>query len=263
MNSSAFEPIFPDHAIERCSATFAFNDALPDKLFTAAKNNHDHLIRTAGFETQDSVSVQIEVGQVPKSRSGIIPAMYNSLDRADAISIAPQSVTFQTARYIRWAQFESKLEALVYPILDTFLSSVNGSLIRLNYLDCFIWEGTWDNFDSTKLLGPDSDFACRAIKRGSREWHSHSGWTVDDNKTRRIYNVNINAVSRQEKDGIKPAIVIFTLAQDQNADGLQTALFDTIAEATVLLDSQHQGLKDLLGKVISPTMAQRIRLHSS
>lgn len=262
MNSSTFEPIFPNHAIERCSATFAFRDALPDKLFTALTNNHDHLIRTAGFEAQNSVSVQIEVGHDSKSHSGILPAIYNSFDRADAIIIAPQSVSLQTVRYIRWAQFESKLEELVYPILDTFLSSVNGSLIIMNYLDCFIWEGTWDNFDSTKLLGQDSDFACRATKRGSREWHSHSGWTVDSNNIRRIYNVNINAVSRQEKDVIKPAIAIFTLARDQNVDG-QTALFDTIAEATALLDSQHRGLKDLLGKVISPTMAQQIRLHSS
>jgi hypothetical protein len=71
--------------------------------------------------------------------------------------------------------------------------------------------------------------------------------TTDGTKTRRIYNVNINAVSRQEKDRIKPAIVIFTLAQDQNVDDLQHGLFDTIAEANVLLDSQHQGLKDILG----------------
>jgi hypothetical protein len=49
MSSSIFKPIFPNHAIERCSATFAFRDALPDKLFTELKNIHDPLIRKSGF----------------------------------------------------------------------------------------------------------------------------------------------------------------------------------------------------------------------
>jgi hypothetical protein len=133
----------------------------------------------------------------------------------------------------------------------------------MEYMDCFIWAGTWDNFDSTNLLGSDSDFACRAAQRGSREWHSYSGWTANDNKVRRIYNVNINAVSRQQTDVIKPAITILTLAQDQNVNDLKPGLFDTLAEAKMQLDSQHQDLKNLLGRVISPTMAQQIGLHSS
>jgi hypothetical protein len=265
MSLSTFEPIFPNHAIERCSATFAFRDALPDKVFTALKNSHDTLIRKAGFETQESIGVQIDVatGHVVKRHGGLFPAMYNSLDKADAIFIAPNSVTWQTVRYIMWDQFESKLETLIYHILDTFLSSVSGSLIRMEYVDCFIWSGTWDNFDSTNLLGQDSDFTCRAAQRAGREWHTHSGWIADDDKVRRVYNVNVNAVSRRETGEIKPAITIFTLAQDQNVEGQQTGLFDTSAEAKGRLQSQHQDLKNLLGRVISPAMAQRIHLHSS
>jgi uncharacterized protein (TIGR04255 family) len=264
MTEPAFQPLFPNHAIERCAVTFAFQSPLPNKLFAALKDDHGATIQKAGFRPQTAQGVNIDAatGKVTAGIAAFLPVVYTSADSASALIVAPNSVMFQTTRYIRWRQFEAGLELLAFPLVERFLGAVNGASLRLEYTDCFLWPGSWDDFDSTLLLGQSSEFVCREAQKSCADWHSNCGWLEDNGDFRHIKNVNIAAVARPGRDGaIRPAVVIYTLDQEQKAPGAQGDLFDNKATVLSKLSKLHSDLKALLAKVITSDMSDIIGLN--
>ena len=264
MTDLKFRPIFPKHAIERCAVTYGFRSVLPEKLFTALKGRHAAAVESAGFTQQPGTGLNIDLvtGRV-SSAAGSMPMIFNSVDGASAFVIAPNALTFQTTRYVRWSQFQAGLEQVVVPVLNEFLTAVGGATIRLEYSDCFIWDGSWDNFDSGKLLSSESDLVIGASRKFKGEWHSNSGWFEDMGMDRRrLLNVNVAAVQRQRQDGsMHPALTILTLGMDQTNQGVAGDLFDSSEHANHFLEKLHGDLKVLLSRVISTHMANTIGLN--
>ena len=261
-----FDPIFPAHAIERCSATVVFDQAVPQKIFSSFRETHRARLLGAGLvDGPQTVGMKFDLltgNVVPIGGDG--PISYVTPDRGTTVTIVPNQVNLTNIQYTRWAHFEAALTKLLIPLVTDYSQSVSISAVQLDYLDRFIWSGTWDNFDSTKLLIPAGDFVAARPARAAQQWHSHSGWfEVPAPGKRRLVNVNIDTASATLNAVLnRPSIGILTLIQDGVIVVPPHTSPDWIDEAGVIpiLRQQHLELKDLLRQIIIPEMAKQIGL---
>jgi uncharacterized protein (TIGR04255 family) len=267
MNSSLrFDPIFPAHAIERCSATIVFDQPLPQKIWSSVRTRHrDRLLGAGLLAGPPTVGMQIDISTgriVPIEGDG--PGSYVTSNRAETLTLASNQINLTTTLYTRWLNFEATLNKLFIPLVADYSAVVSISAIQLEYNDRFIWSGTWDNFSSDSLLHHQGGlFAARPAKAG--QWHCHSGWveTPEPGK-RRLINVNIDTGSTAvPNSGVPgPSIGIRTVIQD----GIillssQTASnWYNESDVVPILRQEHTDLKDLLRQIISSAMAEKIGL---
>jgi uncharacterized protein (TIGR04255 family) len=264
-----FDPLYEGHAIERCSATVALPQPLPPKLFSALRERHAPAFRSAGLEMLNTQAVGVHVDLVTgrvSSRAPIAgagPFTFVTPDKSAALAVNPNAVTWQTSRYIRWAQFEAQLEKVVFPILQSFLEAASASLVRLDYIDRFLWRGDWDNFSVSRLLQQENGFVTAAAHRAKREWHTHTGWLELNSDTRRVVNINVDVTTFAKPDGTAvPSVSVLSLLQDETLDPQsESGPFATTDGVTALLRKQHEDLKGLLRETISSEMAGRIGLN--
>lgn len=263
----AFHPLFPAHAIERCTAGFYFNQPLPSKLFKGVLASSAAAFRNFGLEPTGVPSIQIDGNGAVGAISGPSATNYLSADRSTGLLVTPQSVQFQTARYVRWAPFIGQFEDLAFPLIRRFAESVSLMQLQLDYLDTFLWDGTWDDFRSQDLLIADSGFISPVASRASRQWHTHSGWFEDVTEHfRRLVVANIDVVDRLrsgETPGVGPAITITTLMREDAFSPLGEPEPEEglpIDESLHRLQDLHSRLKMLLQSIIKPEMADRVGL---
>ncbi len=267
MTASHFDPIFPAHAIERCTATVAFSQGLPQKLLSATQDRHKQRLLAAGFsEGPKAVGLQFDVlsGRViPLAGGG--PMTFVSEDQGTTIIVAANQISVQTLLYTRWANFETFISKYVSAIFADFTDALSISATKLEYWDRFIWTGDWDDFDVSQLLAVNSDLISARAAHATRQWHSHAGWFENPAPARqRLVNANVDVVSVNSPNfvGEKPSVGIYTSLQDSDVrapSGSSPAPF-TLDEVPHALRQQHLDLKALLGAIISPGMAKRIGL---
>ena len=266
MPSGHFDPIFPAHAIERCSVTIVFDQDLPQKIMSSLRATHR--VRLSGAGLQDgppAVGLRFDVATgnvVPLGGDG--PTSYVTADRGTTITLAPNQVNLTTTLYTRWANFEGTLGKLLMPLVADYSNTVSISAIQLEYTDRFIWSGTWEDFDSSEVLAMPGDLVATR-PASARQWHCHSGWfDFPASGKRRLYNVNIDTAAAVAANSMvaKPSLGIRTLIQDGIFVVSTPAAPNWFAEGDVVpvLRQQHSDLKDLLRQIISPTMAQKIGL---
>ncbi|WP_238272746.1 hypothetical protein, partial [Methylobacterium cerastii] len=199
-----FEPIYPAHAIERCSATVGFGEPITEKLLqkirTKAGPLFSQLQMGAQVQSQLSFEIDPQSGVATPKQSGFGAIVYSNMDRSLNCIITPMALVWNNARYVRWQPFIGQMEQTIPPLLSIINDAVNITNIKLEYLDRFYWTGDWDNFDSKKLLRSDRGSWAETANRGRREWHSHAGWfeTISEN-SRRLMNINIDAVSATDR----------------------------------------------------------------
>src|ERR1700722_14490514 len=97
-----FEPLFPSHAIERCSAVVTFSEALPSKAFQKMLEQAQGRFRSAGLEwiigaaqRLGAVGFQVDMasGQTTPLASGSGPAVFATADRATQFNLASNSLS--------------------------------------------------------------------------------------------------------------------------------------------------------------------------
>ena len=266
-SSPRFDPIFPAHAIERCSATVVFDQALPQKILSNVQNIHRARLLGSGLvEGPQAMGLQFDFvtgNVVPLMGGG--PVSYVTADKGTTITLAPNQINLATLLYTRWGHFEAAIVKFLMPLVHDFSQSVSITAVQLDYLDRFVWTGTWDNFDSTTLLNPPGELVAAMPARARQQWHSHSGWfEISAPGKRRLFNVNVDVASATIANAIgsRPSVGILTLIQDGVVAIPPRAAPDWIAEGDVIpiWRQQHSDLKDLLKTIISLPMAQRIGL---
>ena len=102
-------------------------------------------------------------------------------------------------------------------------------------------------------------FVHSVVDRAQREWHLHSGWAEHGSGSKRIVNINLDALDYQRSDGPLPSVGLLTLLQDQ-IDPISGALFG-VSALSEWLNRQHDDLKGLLRETITDEMAGRIGLN--
>jgi uncharacterized protein (TIGR04255 family) len=269
MNDSPhFEPIFPSHAIERCAAMVIFEQQLPAKALQKVVDQAQSSFRNAGLETVSGANIGMQLdfvtGRATPLPPGAGPTIFTSRDRATNFIIAPNALTVQTGRYVRWQPFAGQFEELMLPFVQAYADIVSITSLQLEYLDRFIWTGDWGNLQLEHLLRPDSGFVVERAALSHGQWHSHSGWFDGEGAKRRLVNVNIDLVEFVPPRGpplAAPSVGITTLIREM--PGPVSDQPTQYIEATSVqgdLEQLHFDLKTLLGEIIMPSLAQRIGL---
>jgi uncharacterized protein (TIGR04255 family) len=263
--SAHFEPIFPSHAIERCTVSIAFVQDLPQKAFQKVVDRARTSFRNAGLESAGGPSVGFQV-DLSSGRAmpfeGPRPLIFMTTDQATQFIIASNSLIARTGRYVRWQPFSGQIEELLLPLLDGYVDVVSIANVQLEYVDRFIWTGDWSTFRWRDLLQEHGPFLSRRASQAQTQWHTHSGWFEDITGGRRLINVNIDVVDLVRPDGVVPSVGILTLMRDavpEQAPG-QTGRYWNGASIQAVLEQLHNELKRLLEQIITAPMAERIGL---
>jgi hypothetical protein len=258
-----FDPLFPAHAIERCAATVAFRENLPEKAFARLIAGINEAFARKGLKAAEppQLAFNIDFGSVkftgpPPSTQ---PRMFALPDGSANLFIAPNHVIWQNTRYVRWAPFVGQFLDLARSTIAGFLDSVSLASVRLEYWDRFNWTGTWDDFDVEQLIRREADAVARGWAKWPKQWHSHSGWFEKVEDFRRLINVNVDI---GEWAG-HPSVLIYTTIQDDpNVPGYGQTDPDSLDENFVFgrFEAIHYDLKDQLAEVIQDAMVSRISL---
>lgn len=262
-----FDPIYSEHAIERCAWTVFFTQPLPEKLYGNVTQAAGDGAQERGFQPVAFRGIQFNAitGQVVSGQASGGPVEFVTPDGAQQLSITPQSVSFASTRYVRWTPFFGQVSDLPLKVAERFVDVVSVSALKVEYWDRFIWSGEWSDFDPNKLLRGDNQYAAPGAVRGGNAWHSHVGWFErTEGAVRRLVNINIDAVDflRPNTIGPKPSIGVYTTIQD--AFFLPGSLqVDVGIEAIKTRSTEiHNDLKSLLGQIILDDMQSRISLNS-
>lgn len=265
MTASRFDPKWPNHAIERCSLTVALKEAVPEKLFAATTDKHKSSFERFGLVEQPAISVSFNMatGQAVDASGNVFAKNYTFRDQSAALTITPQALAWGTSRYTRWKQFKEQLHVVFFPIVESYLAISDVILIRLDYLDRFLWTGTWDDFDLAMLLRPDLNSMPLVANRAKQERHSHNGWFESNGRLRRLINRNLDVaqVPLVGRIGMQPSVGVYTLIQDEFVVQLGGAnpLRD-MSGVQQGIEQQHVDLKAMIADTISESMAKRIGL---
>ena len=257
--------MWPSHAIERCSLTIAFKEEIPEKLFASAKSKHKATLDRLSFVQQPALAMSFDVltGQVQTAPMSAQPVTFNASDSSGSFTMTNRALVWGNSRYKRWKQFKEQLDVVLFPVVKYYLEVTDAAVVRLDYLDRFIWSGSWDDFDLSSLL--KKDFVSIPMIDGSakRERHSHNGWFETNGRLRRLINRNLDVVEGKVMGvgATQPSVGIYTLIQDEYLpqSALPNPLRD-LSEIQRTMELQHIDLKEMMVDTISESMAKRISL---
>ena len=262
-----FEPFFPAHAIERCSATIIFDQSIPAKVFGQILGELTSALSAAGLvEGPPSIQFQIDIaeGRVDGPASQSINT-FSTADRTSVLTLFPSQIVWGSRQYIRWAHFKSQMDTFLTPALSRATSVVSVSAVQLEYWDRFIWSGSWEDIDCAQLLG-SSPLLAEEARQKPQQWHSHIGWFDDLGEGRRqLTNVNVDVLTAIPINSVtgKPSVGIYSQLAQQvlpPLPGSGDTRWIEDAEVGDILDKQHVSLKRLLKRLINSDMASRIGL---
>ncbi len=104
------------------------------------------------------------------------PKAFMFPDQTTGVTINSDGLVFSNSSYVRWQPFVGSVERYILPILSLFLETVSVAAVKLEYWDRFVWAGSWNDFDVSRLLRPSSRFITQEAAARPKQWHSHSGW---------------------------------------------------------------------------------------
>lgn len=268
---SEFRPVFPAHAIERCSASITFDANIPIKLFAKLTDRVSGRIQEAGLRRapgMPGINFDAATGQLVPLPASEGPAIFATPDGSQQLIITPNSIAYASHQYIRWASFITQFLQLSAEVVAAFEEAVSQASVRLEYWDRFIWTGDWSDFDVSKLMNQNSGFLSERASRSDREWHSHSGWFEYSESERRLVNLNVDVAAvalaastpptGQASNESFPSVGIYTMMQDQTVPE-HAVKFSTIPVVD-RLNKLHIDLKKLIGNLLIRDMSKRIGL---
>lgn len=259
-----FRPIFPAHAIERCSVTLAFASEVPEKALKRIVAEATPKVVELGLRPgQQPIGFQVDAltGKVTPVNGGG-PTNFVSPDNQQHLALLPNAITWATQQYVRWAQFKSQFTKVASFAVDQYESLISLSSIQLEYWDRFIWTGDWGDFDARQLLDDKSQLVAPKAFDSPKEWHNHVGWFEDFPDGRRLRNVNVDVVGLTElRGGTRPSVGIYTMARDQVSQDSGQQLFEA-KPVSARLDALHKDLKTTLKALICSGISERIGLDS-
>jgi uncharacterized protein (TIGR04255 family) len=175
----------------------------------------------------------------------------------------PRQLSLQTQRYTRWAPFRAAFSKIALPLAEDYTATVSTSAVQLEYVDRFLWTGTWEDFDVSQLIKSNPLISERATQ-AKQQWHCHTGWFDWPSPTlRRLTIANVDVVSAGPTPNLlRPSVGIQTSLQEGAFAGPEGDIVATMPDAEIIprLDQQHLDLKELLRTIISDSTAKQIGL---
>jgi uncharacterized protein (TIGR04255 family) len=271
MPLSGWKPLHDAHAIQTAVALVQFQQRVTEVPWRKISDLGQTKARNLGLTVVQPIT-EFEVG--PKGSTPAREVGYDVLRLtrpdvfAEKLSLQRNFISYESWEYTRWAAFETRLHALVLPLLQHYLNAVPVTAIGVEYLDRF--DATDDKPDAGEIISSNSDMISRKSFRPHDFWHSHAGWTEKvDQQSRRLTNVDVNVLEVRVPNpstaafNIRRVIEIRTSIHLQfNQHGMPATNETKFTDEFVCkrwLES-HVELKDILSSVITEDAAKRISL---
>jgi uncharacterized protein (TIGR04255 family) len=180
-----------------------------------------------------------------------------------ALAVGPTNVTFMTASYGRWEEFQPLSDRLIQTISDIVMQEVNATGVLLTVINKFEWRDRTSKHDFGKLLNRNSRYIAPNMLSCTDHCHSFHGFLsqLDAPLTAQyVRNINISTADGPEAEKIvNIAFSHRTIFAEQMPIG--SNLFSVNGNRGVfddLCNTMHDSNNELFVDVIHPDISANI-----
>jgi uncharacterized protein (TIGR04255 family) len=260
------------HAIAQATFAAEWEQPLDDTIFRQILDSHTAIAAELPRK-QVGRGIHISIG-----RTGATPTTHPSaisnltFDRVEpdgesawVVMINPNHVSVACAgrHYTRWS--ETSVRALNYLkfILRTVVPGRPISIVALQYVDEFLWEGEdKDEFTADKLFRRGR-YLAPVVFETVGLWHCHSGFYLsadDPVRHRTLNNINVNVINTPDAVRAAQVTMAHRVLLSERLAEYSDDLFVEHGLVTMLLRRLHDLDKGVLRDLLVPAMAQQISL---
>ena len=256
----------------------AFSQPVPEKLLRKAVRSTQDAADTlglrargpSGFGFQITVGPQQPMGAVPINGGGQTFSSFvenespeDPAKLSEQLQIDQMSIVYRTWRYISWEWQKARIDKLISPALDVILPACSPTMVRMEYLDRFYFNGVPSGARVSELLKTDCPYAAPGVIGKPSLWHTYSGvFTEETPSKKRLQQVHIDVLDHPTASALTPTRWVNCLTALE--DRFEASFFDDpeLGErfALPIYDDMHGKLKVLLDSIIQPAMSERIYL---
>jgi uncharacterized protein (TIGR04255 family) len=264
-----WQPIHPNHAIERTRIAVQFKDALPLRTVLGVGEVFEKTRSDFGFGPR--VEVQAHSIVVDLAGQGQQPVAQQSRGWqfrreaapgaiVEALIFTPEGVVYENVEYVRWAEFWDRASRLILPLVQISAEVTDLRLFSLEYFDRFVFSGAPSMASPSSLISEGMAANLPGTPRSGAElWHLHRGWFETLNGIRVLVNQNIDANDVHNPDGeIKRSVGIYTKIERRNTSEVVDA-----SSISSDLNKMHEISKMVVASVLMPEIRTRIGLHGN
>ena len=233
------------------------------KLATKFKNSERPLLQMLPQQTVEfSLGAQDSGQAISHGLSGYLffePAVDQSHVRS--VSISRQNCIIVITDYSRWIEVWAQVQNYLKIALEYVGPKRPLNVIGLQYTDKFNWRDDPDELDLTEVFSGDAYLPANALKQKGL-WHSHHGFLEAQELPvphNRLENVNVDV---NEAGGER----VFQVTTSHRVT-LKTPLWQSHLknEQVVydIFDRLHDANKDMLSKLLTPGVCEKINLNVS
>ena len=272
--TDVFEPVHDAHAIEQVTLGVQFDRPLDDASIERIQSASSAFAESLPGKNELR-SIGLSIG--PQGMSPLVSSSSNAPDGFVRTRVAPNGVVekelrversgivFRTTAYTRWASVWSEARGYFSTVMGAAAGTASLSSYSVQYVDKFVWLGDASNCRPEQLIRPGSEFVCPVIYSTRDLWHSHSGFfDRADAATKRLLVANLDCVDEPDGHTKRRVVRVTTVVTEVlNQDGYEprdVPIGDGIAYLDERIDIVHTMLKDVMGRIITPQMCDRIDL---
>ncbi|MEP7452814.1 hypothetical protein [Phyllobacterium sp. SB3] len=270
-----WKPVSDDHSIESMSAVISFVEPVSSLVYRKMIREFERTTFDQGLNNRQPMQAfefkmdggvpspvqQVLVnGMIFQKHSlvrDVTGAVVNRL--VEQLQFQPQVIHYTAWKYVSWTQALATINKIILPALKIALDSVALGVVRLEYIDRFIYEGASGDITAKGVIREDSDLISAHIFKASDLWHSHTGkFETLEPSIKRLFQVNVDAQELLGPAETKRSISVMTAVEDRFE---QTGLVveDDVEEVlSSRLSSLHESVIDLFKGVVDSTMTKKV-----
>ena len=184
----------------------------------------------------------------------------------EALILERNSIGYRTNKYERWEQIVNRLEDLILPLAEVFISEIpliNSAQIQ--YIDRFL---AIDQaaVDWSSLFCSGTRWVASGMIDTKTAWHSHCGRfeaSLASQASRRLINVNVDVGEPMPRIGLPPtnSLSVLTLCADHFLKP-DVKLESFASEMRNHFDALHERSKEILSEVLHEDYLNRIGMKT-
>jgi uncharacterized protein (TIGR04255 family) len=264
-----WQPIHPNHAIERTRVIIQFATPISNKMAEyltgvlalgapqgglgpregVARSGVRFLMSAQGAQviSQDS---QNGAQFARRSQNGEI---------VEAVLLDQSSLIYETSEYVRWALFQNRFSELTSKVVEKLAVDADIGSVTLEYFDRFIFEGQIESAVPNGLIHDNLLLTLAESARNGKEiWHIHRGWFEGGLTDRFLVNQNVDVQEGQNSDGESiRSVALYTKVEQQAG-----AIVPDLTKVDDLLEKLHLVSTRVVRDALQSTVQKRIGLLS-
>lgn len=175
-----------------------------------------------------------------------------------ALAAQPGALMITCNEYTRWQPIFAQALAL-FGECFSILSSSSISILGLQYVDEFFWNGSIDELDAKLVFLENGELLPAKLFNHRGIWHSHSGWFEDENSPshhRLLTNLNVNLVQQSQ-----PERVVIQIITALRSFLPKVIIGNSVTETEKYFEQSHIVNKQRLNSLLSKFAADLIKLN--